>query len=468
MVSLLGGRLITMKSLYLETMMENVGRIKSMMPSGIKAILGSLVGVCVFFVPFSTAEGGRDIPLVMAVEKVKSLLGGGLEYVLLISMALLFMTWVCSRCFSHRALASHHGKDGWISGFLFLMALVFSLACIFHIGPEWMLSEDVGGMAIYIAGTVLLTVAIAGFFVYFLTEFGFTEFVGTLMEPLMRPLYKVPGRAAVDAVSSFVASPAVGVYITNKFYKEKKYTQRESASIAANFSVADIGFMAVLASIAGIASYLPQIVVVTFIVTFVVAIVTSRLPPLSNKKDCYIDGEQKEDSRNAEVASGRNIFLRACDAAAERARDAQLKNAIFSFVNSLKFAQKVVAYVVAIATPALALATYTPVMDYLGVLVEPYLTLFNLPDVGAIAPTVLVAITEVALPSIIIASQDVSTMSVFFVCTLSLVQIVFFTESANAMLEADIPLSLVDLILIFIIRTIIAIPLVALAAHIIF
>lgn len=59
-------------------------------------------------------------------------------------------------------------------------------------------------------------------------------------------------------------------------------------------------------------------------------------------------------------------------------------------------------------------------------------------------------------------------MSVFFVCTLSLVQIVFFTESANAMLEADIPLSLVDLILIFIIRTIIAIPLVALATHIIF
>jgi nucleoside recognition membrane protein YjiH len=36
------------------------------------------------------------------------------------------------------------------------------------------------------------------------------------------------------------------------------------------------------------------------------------------------------------------------------------------------------------------------------------------------------------------------------------------------MLEADIPLSLMDLIIIFFVRTIVAIPLVAVATHIIF
>ena len=80
----------------------------------------------------------------------------------------------------------------------------------------------------------------------------------------------------------------------------------------------------------------------------------------------------------------------------------------------------------------------------------------------------MVAITEIALPIIIASGAKVSTMSLFFVCTLSSVQIIFFTESANAMLEADIPLKVWELVAIFFIRTIIAIPLVAIAAHIIF
>ncbi len=99
---------------------------------------------------------------------------------------------------------------------------------------------------------------------------------------------------------------------------------------------------------------------------------------------------------------------------------------------------------------------------------EPLLNLLALPDADKIAPTVLLSIAEVALPAIIISGADVAPMSVFFVCTLSTIQIIFFTESANAILESDIPLSVKDLIVIFLIRTILAIPLVALATHLIF
>ena len=59
-------------------------------------------------------------------------------------------------------------------------------------------------------------------------------------------------------------------------------------------------------------------------------------------------------------------------------------------------------------------------------------------------------------------------MSIFFVIVLSTVQIIFFTESANAMMQTDLDLKFPELVVIFLIRTLIAIPIVAAFAHILF
>ena len=48
------------------------------------------------------------------------------------------------------------------------------------------------------------------------------------------------------------------------------------------------------------------------------------------------------------------------------------------------------------------------------------------------------------------------------------VQIIFFTESANAMMQSDLGLTFVQLVVIFLIRTVIAIPIVAGFAHLLF
>ena len=85
------------------------------------------------------------------------------------------------------------------------------------------------------------------------------------------------------AVASFVAAPAVGIFITNKLYLEGHYTQRESASIATNFSICSLGFFALLASIGGIMAYLPHMIIVSFIINFTLAALMVRIPPLSRK-----------------------------------------------------------------------------------------------------------------------------------------------------------------------------------------
>ncbi len=436
--------------------------------SAVKSILGSLLGIVLFFIPFPTASGESKIPLILIIDFIKEYLGKGLDYLTLGIVLLLFVTWILSRTTQSPLFKKYHAKDGIINGLLFGLAAIFSIMIVFGIGPEWLLNKDIGGLAFSIGKSVLLTVSLAGTLVMFLTEFGFLEFIGTLMAPLMRPIYRLPGRSAVDAVTSFVADPAVGIFITNKIYKTGDYTQRESASIATNFSICSLGFFALLTSIGGIMQYLPHVIITSFIITFILAAIVTRIPPLSLKKDIYIDGREQTEEMRKPAPLNRQIVSEAVDIAFKKADSTHTRMFTKGAFDAVKFAQKIVGYVVSIATLALLLATYTPVFDWLGVPVTPLLKFMGLPDAEAIGSTVLVSITEIALPIIIASGAKVSTMSLFFVCTLSTVQVIFFTESANAMLEAAIPLKVWELIAIFFIRTIIAIPLVAIAAHIIF
>jgi nucleoside recognition membrane protein YjiH len=441
---------------------------KSSSGGALKALIGSLIGLSIFFIPFAGDGEQSNVLLVSIIGAIKGFLGANLEYITLGITLLLSVTWIASRFSANKALKDYHRKDSAIVGFLFLLGAVFAALLVFKIGPEWFLHKDVGGLALYLGGSVFLTVTVAGFFVLFLTEFGFLEFVGTLMEPLMRPLYRLPGRSAVDAVASFVAAPAVGIFITNKLYKSGHYTRREAASIATNFSICSLGFFALLASIGGIMEYLPHMIISSFIINFVLAAVVTRIPPLNTKPDTFFDGRTARESDDDGQSRGGNILMRACSAAAERA--SQTGPDVFHKYcwEATTFAQKIVAYILSIATISLIIGTYTPVFGYLGVVIEPLINLFNLPDADKIAPTVLISIAEIALPAIMISGADVAPISIFFVCTLSTIQIIFFTESANAMLESDIPLSVKDLVVIFLIRTLLAIPLVAGAAHLIF
>jgi nucleoside recognition membrane protein YjiH len=57
-----------------------------------------------------------------------------------------------------------------------------------------------------------------------------------LVQPVMRPVWRTPGRSAIDAVASFVASYSLALLITNRVYGESKYSAREAAIIATGLS----------------------------------------------------------------------------------------------------------------------------------------------------------------------------------------------------------------------------------------
>lgn len=313
----------------------------------------------------------------------------------------------------------------------------------------------------------MLAGIIAGSLVVFLTEFGLLEFLGKLLEPIMRVLFKVPGKSAIDALSSFVCSPSVGVMITDGLYKKGIYTDKEACSITTNFSIASLGGFAFLSGIAGVGHYYSQIVLSAFILVFIVAAIIIRIPPISKKKDVFYDGRVQTPEEREAGRYDKYVFKEATEAGIEKAADVGIAAFGQGFRSAFQFALKVPAYIVSLSVICLAIANFTPFARYLGLPVEPILRLLKLPDAAIIAPTVLADFLAMSLPATLIAGKGVADISGFFVILLSTTQIIFFTESANAMLNSEMPLSFWDLVIIFLERTIILMPMVALIAHIV-
>ena len=90
-----------------------------------------------------------------------------------------------------------------------------------------------------------VVIPLGGAFIIFLVGFGLLEFMGVLMENVMRPIFKTPGKSSIDAVASFVGSYSIGLLITNKVYTDGKYSLKEAAIIATGFSTVSATFMTV-------------------------------------------------------------------------------------------------------------------------------------------------------------------------------------------------------------------------------
>jgi nucleoside recognition membrane protein YjiH len=429
-----------------------------------KFIFFSLLGIVLFFIPVTNNE----VPIVSIVNLLQKTLGVGLNYLVLFSCTLLVITFILAKVFKIERFQEYHKDDGPAIGVIYILAVIFDVMVLTNKGPAAVIDPGIGGLAVSLAGSVLLTVTVAGWLVVFIMHAGTIDFIGTLMEPIMRPVFRVPGEAAVDGIASFVSAPAVGVYLTSQLYEQSVYTEQEATAIITNFSVCSLGFFGVLVSVANVVDLYPQVVLTSFIITFILAAIVIRIPPISKKKTVYANGKVQNIHEKKEDEFKGNLISKAFALALKTASGLTIKTVYIALWEALKFAQKIVAYVITIATVTMLITHYTSLFTWLGKPMIPLLQLLGMPNVAEIAPSTIVGIAEIALPVMLLAGKDIALQSVFFIIVLSTVQIIFFTESAQAMLQSGIPVTALDLVIIFLERTIIAMPMVALAAHLLF
>lgn len=426
----------------------------------------TLTGLFFFLLPLRV-DGAWTIPFDLLVSAIRDGAPTVVTYTVLAMVALSAVLTVAAK--AQRTLGRTGPVDlspfatGWVFTLIRVAGAVLAVMVVFGIGPAAVLDEGVGPMIFNsVVTAVAVIVPIGAVFVTLLVSYGGLEFIGTLARPVMRPLFKVPGRGALDALASFVGSYSIGLYVTNRMYLEGRYTARESATIATCFSSVSLGFFAVVAATLDLMPYFPLIVGSVLLLSVVLAVVLVRIPPLSRKPDTYAAEPRPEPE--PEGALVRTAVRRAV----ERAGGAQGvgRECATGFAEGLRLALVILPTILAVGTAAVLAAQHTPVFDWLGRPLEPVIALLGIPDADTVAPASLVGISEMFLPALFAAEAAVEAK--FFVAVLSLTQLLFFSATIPLLLELDVPIRLRDCLALFVLRTAISIPIIALIVHLVF
>lgn len=434
----------------------------------LKFILCSAFGILMFLVPIPQGESFTTL-LDFLKSGLKNLLGGSLNYIivalLVVSAALSLVDYFAKPDFIRN---NHYLKKAFSTTPFYLISkvvgAVFACMVVFGFGPEVIISADTGATIVDLCGTLFCIVTAFSFILPFLTDCGIMEFLGVLLKPVVRPLFHVPGRASVDLMASWFGASNAAVILTREQYMKGFYTKREAGYIMTNFSIVSIPFCLMIANTVGIDYLFPPFYLCICIVGVILAVIIARIPPIRTLPNTYRESVGKQ--LNEEVPREKKLMQHALEMSCQRAEKFSLKSVGSSgleVVMGMFF--DLIPIVVAWGTVALMIATYTPVFKWLSYPMGMYLQLFGVEEAFAAAPATLVGFTDMFIPALLITGiQSVKTK--FIIGVLSLIQIIYLTEVGTIIIKSEIPLNLWKLFLIFLERTILAIPFIVLFANI--
>lgn len=439
----------------------------------LKFIIPSFLGISFFMFPISY-DGEITIPIAIFSKALLSFLTPIAEYLILgVVLLSVFITLVTYLCKPKIIIESTYLKSIFKPAILWVIirviAAVFVLLIFGKIGPEVIWGEKTGGLVTTSLLPILLSVfLLAGLFLPLLLNFGLLEFVGVLLTKIMRPIFKLPGRASIDCVASWLGDGTIGVLLTSKQFEQGFYTEKEAAIIGTTFSAVSITFSLVVIETVGLGHMFVPFYLTVSVAGLVAAIITPRIPPLSRKKNIYYRGLEGRDVKI--IPQGYNIFSWGVNQALNRAKQNSSVTTFFKegVQNVVDMWLGVVPVVLAIGTLALMLAEYTPIFQWLGMPFVPLLELLQLPEAEAASQTMFVGFADMFIPSIIASATITEPITKFTIAALSVTQLIYMAEVGGLLLGSKIPVSIGDLFIIFLERTLITLPIIALIAHMLF
>ncbi|HBT46799.1 MAG TPA: histidine transporter [Peptococcaceae bacterium] len=420
-------------------------------------ILYNLLGIFLFFVPISL-RGSSSIPLDHLVTGLIRVLPGAAPLVALVLI-------VAGAIQPFYDGSWRHDFTGKIFAAIKLCSIPLGIMAFLRIGPEWLLQPD---MLPFLFEKICIPlgfiVPIGGAFLTFIINYGLLETVSTVMRPVMRSLWRLPGRAAINAVASFIGSFSIGMFLTNRLLKEGKYTVREAAIIITGFSTVSVTFMVIVAKTLGLMPLWNTFFWSAFVVTYVVTAVTARIPPLSTLPDVYIGPPSPEEGKTG------SLWRNAINSGLEQASRAgslwyhmglNFRDAVFMAMRFLPVAMPV-------GLAALVLAKMTPVFDILGYVFYPFCAVLGLPEPLLVAKACAIAMAEMFIPNSIVASAGAPLVARFVVGVVSISTILFFAGTIPIVVATDVRLSMGKILAIMVERIILSLILAGLIGRILF
>ena len=433
--------------------------------SGLKFFGCSLFGMLMFLFPMGGGEG-FNTPLSVLTDMLDKWIGAnvpGLLVCLVVTAAVLALAglWV---------KPAAEGRYNWLTELACvskiylvtrLAAAVIALGVFFGAGPEWVIGDDVGGSMMGLGQTLIALAVTLSFILPFLTDSGIMEFVGILLKPLVRPLFHVPGRASVDLIASWLSSSNTAVLITAGQYQGGFYSRREAACIMTNFSLVSIPFCLVVAETLKVSDRFLLLYASVTAIGLLLAVIGVRLFPLA-----AVPNDYRGEKRLAEEVPPEATLLRwAFRAALERAEKFSFQKAFCqASAMALGIVFDLIPVVIAWGTIGSILVNETSIFHWLAYPMGLYLQLLGVEGAFQIAPATLVGFIDMFIPALI-TSMELPYATRFVVAALSLVQIIYLTEVGSIIVKSDVGLDMKRLFLIFIERTLIALPLIVLVTR---
>ena len=386
-----------------------------------KFLFGSAFGVLMFLVPIPQGESFTTL-LDFLKSWIKGLFGASLPYII---MAILVVSAVVS-------LYDYIAKPDWIRKNHYLSRA-------FSTTPLYLVSKIIGAV--------------------------FAVMVVFKIGPVVRPLFHVPGRASIDLIASWFGASNAAVILTREQYMKGFYTRREAGYIMTNFSLVSIPFCLMVADTMGISNIFPPFYLCICVVGIILAVIIARIPPICTIPNTYREAVGKQ--IDEDIPQEKGVFAYALEMSCKRADKFTAKTVVTSgFEVLVGMFFDLIPIVVSWGTIALIIATYTPFFSWISYPMGMYLQALGVPESFAAAPATLVGFTDMFIPALLSVGLT-SVKTKFVVGVLSLVQIIYLTEVGTIIIKSEIPLNFWKLLVIFLERTLVAIPLIVLFANMI-
>lgn len=431
-------------------------------------LVPSLAGAAVFLVPIPY-QGALTVPMGILNDMLAAWLEPYASAVLLsllsVSALLSLLLALGPPAWSARSPVLRrlfHVGPLWTT--LRLAALLTALSIFTRSGPGWLWGASTGQVIYDLAIAVITLFTVAALLLPLLTDFGLMELVGSLLSPLFRRLFTLPGRSAVDASASWLATAAVGVLITSQQYQRGHYTAREACVIATNFSIVSLPFCLLVASVLNVADRFVAYYAAVTVIGLVLAVLMPRLPPLRGLPDLGIDGTPAR--REAAGSSAVEALRSGYAAALRRAQAAPGPVAYLSnsAVNLVDMWLSLLPGILTVGLLGVILVEHTPLFRLATLPLVPLLNGLGLPEAASAAPALLVGFVDMFLP-VAVAREIDSELTRFVVAGVAVTQLIYLSEVGILILKLPIPLGFRQLLLIFALRTSIALPLFVLAGR---
>jgi nucleoside recognition membrane protein YjiH len=324
--------------------------------------------------------------------------------------------------------------------------------------------------------TICISIPCASLFLPFLVDYGLVDFIGVFVRVIMRPVFKLPGRAAIIMVTAFLGNFSAGHIAVNDQYKTGRMTERESVCIDTSLSTVSVGFLMALATNTGLnnaelwggKNYWNLFFWVAFLITLIVAFIGVRIPPLRGIPDNYYPGA----TPNPEQVIKKGIFSAAITEGLDMAQnqDNVGKRIKYYMIETMNVLGTVAAGTSFFGTFGVVLYTYTPIVRWLGYIFWPFFRIFGFKGQELTTATTgaMISFVEVTVPGLLVTTGVWSMRLRFMLAVLPVTSIIFLASFVPCCMGTEVPVKFWHLCVIWLERMILSIIITGIFAIILF